>query len=306
MPAPRKPEPAPTPPSASERLAATQRELEETTRKITERDAQRTAALLADDNAGAIKLGIEITNLKLETRAHADKIALLKDLAAKEDQARKAKEREAQIEKVEAKIKQRDAAMQGVVDAIKQLDAASKRAIALGRDIVAMWTWAPHDLPVALLSPPSIMTSISHESFRLSYHPRRYGGMDVDPLAGVMLPGSKCPRLEWMEHPERTRPLLDVVADASTFAKQFMRTGRGSAAVEATGSNGSAPIDGHGEAPQRTEVQQRHDALLAQMDKLRDDVTPAGEAEYLRVVSELAKVQAEITAQQRVEQQHHG
>ena len=55
---------------------------------------------------------------------------------------------------------------------------------------------------------------------------------------------------------------------------------------------------------QRSEAERRKSDLHVQMAKLAEDMTPAGEAEYLRVVGELAQVEAEIAAQQRVEQQH--
>src|SRR5262249_55303729 len=153
-------------------------------------------------------------------RAHEDKIGLLREEAAREEKARREEKRAALVGKIEAKIDQRDKALQEVATAIKQLATASERAIELNREVVSSWTWAPHDLPAALLTPPAIMTAISHEAYRLSYHPRRYGGADTDPLAGVMLPGSRCPRLELMEMPEKTRPMVDVVRDATTFAKQ--------------------------------------------------------------------------------------
>jgi hypothetical protein len=303
----RKSEPAPS--SASGRLEAAQAALEEANRKLAELNARRNECLLADDNAAAIELGVQITNLKLAARAHEDKIVLLREKAAEEERARRAKEREAVIAGIEKKIQQRDAAMEGVAAAIKQLTSASERAIELGRDIIGAWSWAPHDLPAALLSPPAIMTAISHELYKCSYHPRRYGGQDTDPLAGVMLPGGRCPRMEWVEEPARTRAMVDVVRDASEFAKNFLRTGKGSAQDFGSGASEvrqaqSRQSANGGEPVQRSEAEQRLSDLLKQMSRLAEDVTPAGEAEYLRVVSEIARVQAEVAAQQQMERQH--
>jgi hypothetical protein len=297
---------APARKSATGRIDAAQAALEQTNRELAELTEKRNAALLRDDNAAAIELGVQIANLKLAARAHEDKIGLLREEVAREEQARREKEREAQIGRIEAKLVQRDKAMNEVAAAIKQLASASEQAIKLSREIASAWSWPPHDLVPALLSPPSIMTSISHESYRLSYHPRRYGGMDTDPLAGIMLPGSKCPRLEWMELPERTRPLLEVVRDASEFAKRFLRTGKGSAAVEATAAPAVPATNGQGEAPPRSEAEQRLGALLKQMAELAEDMSPQGEQEYARVVSEIAQVQSEITATKQMESQHGG
>jgi hypothetical protein len=295
--------PAPARKSAASRIEAAQAAFTEANDRLAELTEQRDAALLADDTAAAMKLGVEIANRTLEARAYGDKIRLLREEAAREEQARKEKERAASIEKIEAKLDQRDKAMDEVAAAIKQLAAASERAINLSREVVTAWTWHAHDLPAALLTPPSIMTAISHESYRLSYHVRRYGGMDTDPLAGVMLPGSRCPRLEWMELPEKTKPLLDVVHDASAFAKQFLRTGKSSSGVEAVAAPPMPAMNG-GEPVQRSEAEQRLAGLLKQQLELAEDVTPEGEKAYALVVSEIARVQAEIDAARKMETQN--
>jgi hypothetical protein len=300
----------PAPPSATDRLAAAQAALAQATARIAELTEQRNASLLAsDDDTTAIKLGAEIDALRQAARAHADKIELLKVEVAAAERARREEEREALIGRIEAKIKQRDAALEGAATAIKQLANASERAIKLNSEIVAQWTWPNHDLPPALLTPSSIMTAIAHECFRTSYHPRRYGGADRDPLAGISLPLSRAPTLQLLEDPARVRPMVDVVADASAFAKQFLRTGKGSAGVPTpnleAATNGGVSIN-HTviAAPQRSDAEQRLSDLLKQMSKLAEDGSPEGERRYLEVVSQVAQVQAEITAQQQVEAQH--
>jgi hypothetical protein len=321
MPAPKEPAPS----SATDRLASTQAALAQANARIAELDAQRNAALLKDEDATAVKLGTEIDALKQAARAHSDKIALLKEQAAEEERARRAREREELIERIEKKLVQRDAAMEGVAAAIKQLASASERAITLGREIIAAWTWAPHDLPPALLTPAAIMTTISHESFRVSYHAKKYGGADVDVLAGHSLPGSRSPTWQLAEDPSRVRPMIDVVRDATEFAKTFLRTGKGSAAVvndaNLSGATGQieASTNGQSEPPQirggdaqvphgsmRSDAEQRLSDLLVQMHKLAQDGSQEGERRYLEVVSQVAQVQAEVSAQQQVEQQHHG
>jgi hypothetical protein len=289
--------------SSTERLAGAQAALEQANRDLAELSGKRNAALLQDNTAAAIALGAEIANLKLAACAHEDKISLLRAEAEREEQARRAKERAALIGRIEAKIEQRDEAMAAVAAAIERLAAASERAINLSREVIAAWSWAPHDLVPALLTPPSIMTAIGHEAYRVSYHARRYGGFDVNPNAGIMLPGSRCPRLEWLEQPERIRPMNDVIRDASEFAKNFLRTGKGSAAVEAAAPAVFA-VSG-GAAVQRSTSEQRLSDLLLQQAKAAEDITPAGEQEYLRIVSEIAKVQDEITATKQMETQHH-
>jgi hypothetical protein len=295
----RKPEPAP--PSATDRLATAQAAVEESINKLTELNQQRNQCLLTDNDAEASRLAVEIQELQRLADGHRDKVALLKQAALEEERARRAKEQAALVGRIEAKIEQRDKAMDEVAAAIKQLATASEKAIKLGREIIATWSWVPHDLVPALLTSQSIMTAISHEAYRLSYHPRRYGGMDTDPNAGIMLPGSRCPRLEWMENPARTRPMMDVVRDASEFARQFLRTGKSSGAVEVVAA--PLPAMNGGEPVQCSEAEQRLADLLREQNRLAEDVTPAGEAEYRRVVAAIAAVQDEITATKQMETQ---
>jgi hypothetical protein len=294
----------PAPRSATNRLEAAQAAIAETNRKLAELSERRNAALLKDDDSTAIKLGAEIDALHQAARAHGDKVRLLREEAQREEQARRVKERAALIGRIEVKLDLRDRAMQDVVAAIKQLATASERAIKINREIVAAWNWHAHDLPPALLSPPAVMAAISHESYRLSYKARRYGGFDDrNPDAGLSLPGSRCPGFQNLEQPERIRPLLDVVRDASEFARQFMRTGKSSSTVEAV----SVPVtNGQGEAPPRSEAEQRLGALLKKQAELAEDVTPQGEVEYQKIVSEIVRVQDEITTAKRTETQQHG
>jgi hypothetical protein len=126
--------------SAIDRVKVAQDDLEAANRQLAELTEQRNAALLKDETTTAIKLGIEIANLKLEARAHEDKIQLLREEAAREEKARREAERTALVGKIEAKIDQRDKAMQEVAAAIKQLAAASERAIELNREIISSWT----------------------------------------------------------------------------------------------------------------------------------------------------------------------
>jgi hypothetical protein len=288
---------------ATNRLEAARADHAAAGSKLSELETARAAALLADDDTKAARLDGEIEQQRRLVRGFGDKIGLLQTEAEKEVTEKRLREQAALIGRIESKIEQRNKAMEEVAAAIKQLASATERAISLGREIVGSWSWPAHDLAPALLTLPSIVNAISHESYRLSYHPRRYGGMDADPLAGHMLPGSRCPRLEWMELPERTRPMVDVVHDASEFAKRFLRTGKSSSAMSAVAPT---PVTNGGEPPQRTEAEQRLAGLLKRQAELAEDVSPAGEAEYQRNVSEIARVQTEIDAAKRVEQQHAG
>jgi hypothetical protein len=297
------------PRSATTRLEQAQAAIEEAQRKLAELTEKRNAALLRDDDALAIKLGNDIDTLHQAVKAHALKVQLSQEAAREEERARLLKEKSDLIARIEAKIEQRNKAMEEVAAAIKTLATASERAISLGREIVAAWSWPPHDLAPALLTPPSIVTAISHEAYRLSYHPRRYGGMDTDPLAGFMLPGSKCPRIENLELPQRTRPMADTVKAATEFAVRFLKTGKGSAAgaaveaVQITDNTTAAPLTN--DAP-RTAAHDKLDVALQEMNRLSQDVTPAGEAAYRAHMEHVRRAQDEVTAEQQLGVPHAG
>jgi len=283
--------------TTNDRVAVVEGAVAQTNRKLAELTEKREAALLKDDDATAIKLGAELDALRQAAKAHADKLVLLKRALAQEEVERRAKERAQLIGKIEDKIAQRDKVMLEMADAIKQLANASERAFKIVREIASSWSWAPHDLTAALLTPPAIMAAVSHEFYRTSYHPRRYGGLDTDPLAGIVLPGARCPRLEWMEQPQRTRSLADVTRDASSFARQFLRTGRSSAAVEHS-------INGQGDAPvQRTEAETRLAALLSQQRALVDDPN-VDEVKYKQLMDQIVQAQTLVDAEKRVETQN--
>jgi hypothetical protein len=151
------------------------------------------------------------------------------------------------------------------------------------------------------------MTAISHESFRISYHPRRYGGLDADVFAGMQLPGSRAPTLQLLENPSGVRSMMDVVADATAFAKSFLHTGRSSASMNGVqqqqtvaDSLGVPPVMSGDTAPvQHTEAAARLAYLLKQQATLAEDVSPQGEEAYARCVHEIVEAQAAVSAESR-------
>src|SRR6516225_5150085 len=89
------PAPARKPQAAADRIESTQAALEAANRQLAELTERRNQCLLKDeDTAAAIDLGIKIANLKNAARAHEDRIQLLREQAAEEERARKAKDRE--------------------------------------------------------------------------------------------------------------------------------------------------------------------------------------------------------------------
>jgi hypothetical protein len=318
---------------ASARLDAARNELATTEHRIIEVEKARADAILADADDSARELDVRLETLQRDLRIQRDRVGLLEGEAAKEAEEKRRREQAARIGRIEAKKRQQDKALLEACEAIKVLAAASEKAIRLGREIVEAWPWPPHDLPPALLTPSSILTAISHELFRTSYHPHRYGGQDTDPLVGHSLPGSRSPTLQLAQNPAGVREMSAVVADATAFAKKLLWTGKGSAderavaegvqhlavaggsdseGVHVAAATVEVPANGQGDeqdfAPAGREVspvplseaEARLAYLLRQQATLAEDVSPQGEEAYARCVAEIVQAQAVVSAEQTV------
>jgi hypothetical protein len=285
--------------SATSRLEAAQAGLDDTHRKLAELNTRRNECLLKDNDAEAAELAAEIEKLARLVAGHRDKIALLKQAAAEQEQARKVKEKAALIERIEKNLlADRDAAGAELSDAIQKADAAFRKMVDAGQAIMAAWPWQPHDTHAVLLTPTSVVQVTAHELYKIGARPRRYGGMDK-PGDGLDFPGGRCPDIRLANLQEEIKSLPAVCAEASALASSIMRTGRSTSYVEPV----AVSSNGQGEPRQRTEAEQRLFDLNSQLVKLGEDITPAGEQKYQRVVSEIAIVQTEIDAARKMERQ---
>jgi hypothetical protein len=293
-----------SPPAAS-RIEIAQAALEETNRRLAELNEKRGVALLKDDDLTAIRLGGEIDALQQAVKTHEDKIRLLKGAAEKEATERRVREREDVIKRIEKKLSERDAAGKELADAVAAADQAYRKLIDIGATAQSEWSWPPSDVQACLFSAPAITHALTAELYRVGGRPR-VGGGQVEPHgihAGVNFPGARVSRFEWTNLPERIPTLTDVLKQATEHASGIMRGKRPSAQVDGAVS---APVPAASvNTALLTTTQQRLSELLLLQAKAAEDVTPAGEAEYARVVSEIAKVQSEITATKQMEQQHH-
>jgi hypothetical protein len=304
--------PQPSPPSATSRIEAARLALEESNRKLAELNERRNQCLLKDDNAGAVELGIELANLRLTTRAHEDKIALLREAAAREEQERRAQEKEAQIGKIEKLLAGRDVAGRELADAVAAADRAFRKVIDIGVEAQAEWNWPPSDIPACLLSHAAISHALQAEMYRIGGRPMLGGGQVEAPHAGIHFPGARVPRHELVNLQEKIVPLTAVLQEATAHASNIMRGKRldteVDVAVSAPATNGNAgtvPVSNdQGESPSRTPARERLGVLLKQQAELAED--PTREAEYRDVIAALTQAQDEVTAEQKVGAQQHG
>jgi hypothetical protein len=283
-------------PSATSRIETAQAALEQANAKLAELIERRNQCLLKDDNAGAVELGIELANLRLTTRAHEDKIALLREAAAREEQERRVQEKAALIEQIEKMLAGRDVAGWELADAVAAADRAFRKLIDVGAELQNMWSWPASDVPAILLSPAAIVHALGGEMYRIGARPK-VGGGQVEPHgvhAGVNFPGARVPRHELVNLPERIPSLTAILQQATAHASNILRGVRSSAEVEVPVS-ASAPVNGN--TVLFTTAQERLASLLKKQAELAED--PAREAEYHGVVAEIVEAQAAVTAEQQ-------
>ena len=134
-------------------------------------EAQRNAALLADDDATAAKLYAELETLRGLARGHADKVALLEAEAAREEAEAVVKRLEGLIMRVEDKLDARLAAARKVANLVAKLEVAYRELIASSEEIAPAWNWSTVDRNVIMTAGPAIQTQLGHEFFRVSHKP---------------------------------------------------------------------------------------------------------------------------------------
>jgi hypothetical protein len=305
-------------PTAANRLAASQAELAATDRQIVELGEKRNNALLRDDDAAASKLLVELERIQRLARGHADKIALLTSAAEREAQERRVKEKSALIGRVEAKLAARDKVAAELAAAIKLSDELFRRWIDVADEVQTAWPWQAHDLAPTLLGTASILEALQFEIHRVGSRPALLGGQK-EPHgrhAGWGYPGGRSPRIELAGRPDQIPPLVDAVAVATRLASDIMRkgistsnltdadrpapvvsagNGAAAAAVEPAAAapqpNGN-PLDSTGAAfRERSPAEAQLGALLAEMARLADDVSPEGERRYVEVSNRVAEAQ---------------
>jgi hypothetical protein len=309
------------PKSAATRLAAEQAAQESAARRIAEAHTQRNAALDADEDSRAAELLAEIRQLELIATGHTDKIRRLQEAAEREATEEQARRHAAHIKRVEKKLTELREHGTELALAVATGEAKFREMIDTIGEIQTMWPFQAHNLVAAFLTPGRIVEILQYELYRIGARPMLLGGQREGPQAGLNYPGGKDPRIELMGQPNLIEPFTSVLERGTKLASEIMRTGRSTAnvngapapvaavppAVEipaapaaASQPNGN-PFDASGAAVrERTPSEERLGSLLAEMARLADDISPEGEAKYLRIQEEVAAVQDQINAERGV------
>jgi len=291
--------------SATSALEETRKSLGDTNAGIENLRRQRTDELSGNaDESTLDKLDAEIKRLEIMAGRLQERITLLQAEAERAEAERRAKEKQALIEKLDNKlIDERRAAAEQIRDGIAAADAGFRKLLNIARDVQAAWPWQAHDLPPCLLAPGAIIAAIQHELYRVGARPLLHGGQD--PVgAGLSFPGGKPERIELYGLPDRITPLIDVVARASQYAAGLMRGG-GSSKPPPKPIQQFAPQE-IVEPPQRqrTTAEAELVQLLNKQMELAEDITPEGEAAYQECVAQIARIQGVIETEKAMGAQH--
>jgi len=285
------------PKAASSRLEAAQAALDEANHQLANLETKRNALLLKDDDAAAAKLANEIKQQRELADGYADKIKLLQAEAEREANARRTREQEALIGRVEKKFAERDRIGAELADLIPQLNTRFRRMIELGREIAAAWPWPVGDALSLAIGRDQITNAISHELFRQTATPMLGGGMDVGrPNAGLRFPGSKSPSFAEINLPESVMPLTDVLRLASEHGSNVMRGRTTVAAVSVPG-----PTNGHASERPRSPATIRLAELLKRQAELAalPTMTASDDMAYAEVVQQISIAQSELEAEKQ-------
>ena len=148
------------------------------TRDLAELTAKRDKALLADDVAGAVKLGVEIEGVQRLAGAHRRRLVLLAEEAQKEAIAARVTAQAELIGRIEKKFAERTKVGEELAAVITQANRLFRKLLELNRELTAPWAWPTGDLASIMLPRQSISSAIEYELYRQTAVPILGGGMD--------------------------------------------------------------------------------------------------------------------------------
>jgi hypothetical protein len=284
---------APFKKKAETRLADARAALSNTSRQIGELEAQRNAALLADDDPTAAKLYAELETLRGLARGHADKVALLEQEAAREEADAVLQRRKAHVARFTKKLSDADQVADELQGCIEQADKLFRKLITLREDArVAWWGSNSHANALAVspdgaaLSGLAVKALLMHEIYRVGARP--FVGGTPGELKQPDLPGGQCPDHRLLGQPHLVEPFGARMRKASQAVIDVMKG-------KIPGAESGTPIDVPDTPPPPPALSANGDqptlaALLKQQEILSGDFSEEGERKYAEIVKRIAEL----------------
>jgi hypothetical protein len=277
-------------PVADSALARAQQALQETTELLKALTVRRREVLLTGSDEDVAAVDAEIEAAQRVQRTRTDRVAVLLEHAAEEAAAARAAARSETIAGIELLLSERDRIGGELSASIESADRAFVRLVELGREIRQRWQFAPHDANPALLSENAIAQAVPHEIFRLTARPHPLGGKILTDHVPSFPAASKAERIEHAQQPEKIRPLVSKLADASALASKVMRTGFSTNQLSAIPSGSASPGEARPSnveplpttSPFKAEPNPELARLLSRQNQLanKQTMTDEDEAEY--------------------------
>jgi translation initiation factor 1 (eIF-1/SUI1) len=254
---------------------------DETSHDLIEAQAAYDAEVLkSDDTAAILKLDDVIAKLERIAKAKADRVKALEREAEREEKEQHKQNHAQLIDRIDGKFKtwiengeelQKDAAT-----FLKRY----RRQIEIGGEISVAWHWSNSDTSALRLHGLGIKELLAHELYLISF----VGGFEAGPNS-VSLPGALCPRpLEWRLTPEKIKTFSETLRELAAYGSKTMRGGKG----------------GVPRIAKPTAAEGKLSELLNKQAKLANDVSPAGEEAYRKVVEEVSALSLEMATAQTV------
>lgn len=246
---------------------------------LNELSLRRNAALVSsNDDAQVAVIDKLIEAARRAAKAQTDRIALLDEQAADEEAERRAKEKAAQIDRVEAILRDRDAVGAELQAAIAKADELFRRTIDLSKQADHAWPFPTSDRVPSMLIAGAILVALQHEIYRVGGRPLLCGGQDTAAATEHSFPGGKSPSHQLTGFPSKIPALIDVLAAGSAHARAIMRGDR-------------APSPPRAEQLERTPSEINLAALLSEQNRLSSDTSAEGERNYQAVCAKIAALQ---------------
>ncbi len=168
--------------------------------------------------------GIDAERAALQTRADgwAGRIQALEVQATQAEQERQVKENEARTARTEAVFAEADAiAAEKLVPGLQQAIAAFDEIVELRAKAGAACPFDAGRMSGAAVGGGAIQRLVANEIFRLGHHP--FLGGRAGEQVRVSFPGGQAPNHGMLGMPERTKPLVNALKEASSYASQLLR-----------------------------------------------------------------------------------
>jgi hypothetical protein len=218
------PAPADVAPDAESPLGRARSALATTDAELARLAGERDAALLADDDAGAIELDRQIEAVQRLRKAHADKVALRQREAERAAAAARSAEKVETIVGIEQLFAERDRLAGMLSEHIAGADAAFRGLFEISHEIRRRWPFAAHDLAAMQVADGPLALAVQHEIYRLAGRPHQPGA-PVGDHKPPSFPGGRAERLEHALQPDKIEPLAKKLEVASALASRVMREG---------------------------------------------------------------------------------